>query len=294
MDLTIIIPSYNTKQDTKNCLNSIYKHTKGIEFEVIVVDNDSHDGSPQMIREEFPQVNLIANKENLGFGKANNQAAKQAKGEYILLLNSDTLLHDNALKTSLDAAKSIDKIGAFTCKLVYEDGDLQPTGGYFPTLCNLYAWQLFIDDLPLISKLIKSVHPPVSHYTQKRKLDWVTGAFTIIPTKVYKETGGFDPDIFMYAEELELCFRIRKHGYKVLYDPVATITHLQAKSSSVSYSLISEIKGIKYFFNKHKPAWQLPLAALAFKLGSLLRILVFGIIKNDSQKRDVYLKALSV
>lgn len=294
LDLSVIIVSYNTRNILHDCLKSLYKNTP-LKFEVIIVDNASTDGSIEMIKKNFPKVRLIVNKENKGFGGGNNQGSKIAKSDYLLLLNSDTVIKDDAIAKTLNYAKSQKNLGAISCQLLNKDGSIQPSGGYFPNLANLITWQFGLDDLPIvgsiIQNLIKPVHPKLSFYTGPKKMDWVTGAFTIIPTKIYKQVGGFDEKIFMYAEELELCYRIKKRGYEVRYYPKFSITHLGGKSGGTKLALQSEIKGIKYFFTKHRQAWQLPLVNLVFLIGSSLRYLAFGIILRN-EKGQIYKQAI--
>jgi len=291
-NVSIVIVSYNTKQDLSNCLGSIYKHTKNVDFEVIVVDNNSHDGSTTMITKKFPQVKLIKSGKNIGFGRANNLGASKAKGKYLLFLNPDTILSSNLIKQSYQIAERTDRLGAFSIRLLFADKTIQPSGGYFPNLIRLFSWHTAIDELPIINKLIKPIHPPVNFYQKTFEQDWITGAFMFTPKKVFTDLKGFDENIFMYGEDLELCYRLKKNGFKIVYFSSPSITHLQSKSSSSKFAILSEIKGVKYFFKKHKPPWQQPLVNLIFKLGSLLRLLLFGIILGDVSKKEIYQEAL--
>jgi len=297
LDLSIIIVSFNTKEILTDCIKSVIKYTKGIEYEIIIVDNGSKDGSLARIKElssKYSQVNLIDAKTNLGFGKANNLGAKNAKGEYLLFLNSDTLIFNNAIKESLDNLKKIPNCGVYSCKLLNANKSVQASGGHFPTFGNVFAWQLFIDDLPLIGSLIPSFHPQITSYNKNRQMDWVTGAFMIIPKKIFDEVGGFDENIFMYTEEMELCFRLRKLGYQTIFQISPAIIHLGGASGGSVFALTSEIKNMIYFWKKHKPSWQLPFIRLFFLLGSLLRLLIFGIIKGDEKAKRAYTQALGL
>jgi GT2 family glycosyltransferase len=297
LDLSIIIVSYNTKEITTDCLKSVIKYTKDLKYEIIVVDNGSQDGSVERLTElsqKYPQVVFINAKANLGFGKANNLGAKNAKGEYLLLLNSDTLVFDNAIKESLDSLKQIPDCGAFSCKLLNADKSVQASGGHFPTFGNVFAWQFFIDDLPLIGRLIPSFHPQLASYDKNKQMDWITGAFMIISHQVFDKVNGFDENIFMYTEEMELCFRLTKFGYKTIYHISPTIIHLGGASGGSVFALTSEVKNMIYFWKKHKPSWQLPFIKAFFYIGSLLRLLIFGIIKGDEKARHAYTQALGL
>jgi N-acetylglucosaminyl-diphospho-decaprenol L-rhamnosyltransferase len=296
-DLSIIIVSFNTREILTDCIQSVIEYTKDLNYEIIVVENDSKDGSKERIKElskKYPQVKLIDAKANIGFGRANNLGTKSAKGEYLLFLNSDTLVFDNAIKESLDHLKKIPKTGVYSCRLLNADKSVQASGGHFPTLGNVFAWQLFIDDLPFVGRLIPSFHPQLSSYDRNRQMDWVTGAFMIIPKKVFDEAHGFDENIFMYTEEMELCYRLHQLGYQTIFQISPSIIHLGGASGGSVFALTSEVKNMLYFWQKHKPSWQLPLIKAFFFIGSLLRLLIFGIIKGDEKARRAYTQALGL
>ena len=291
IDLSIVIVNYNTKDITLACVNSLYQFTSGLHLEVIVIDNASSDGSAEMLSKfesKHKNFKLIRSATNIGFGAGNNLGAKEAKGEYLLFLNSDTLLVENNLPYCLGQMRKNKDIGVYSCNLVNKDGSHQPSGGFFPDLKNLTAWQLFLDDLPLVAKLFQSIHP----HSSQSSSDWVTGAFMIIPAKLFQEVGGFDEKIFMYVEELELCYRIKKLGKKVVLDSHTSLIHLGGASGGSHLAITSEIKGMLYFWQKHKPKWQLFLVKLIFWVGSLLRYVIFGIIMANATHRKSYRQAL--
>lgn len=295
MLLSVIIPSYNTKKILLDCLDSIIKNTKGFTYEIIVVENGSKDGSLDAIKDyskKNHEVILVDAKKNLGFGKANNLGAANAKGRYLLFLNSDTLIFDDVLNISIENIQKDRHIGVYSCRLLNADWSIQQSGGHFPNLFNVFAWQFFIDDLPIIGSLIPSFHPQKSQYDKDQNMDWVTGAFMIIPKKIFDEVGGFDENIFMYTEEMELCFRISKLGYTTLLQNIPTIIHLGGASGGSFLALTSEVQNMIYFWKKHMPEWQLPIVKFAFFTGSLLRLLIFGIIKGDETARRAYIRAL--
>ncbi|KKT40372.1 hypothetical protein A3K29_03170 [Candidatus Collierbacteria bacterium RIFOXYB2_FULL_46_14] len=295
VDLSIISVSYNTKQIMLDCLESIVKHTKGLKYEIIAVDNGSKDGSLEMLcdfSKKHPELILVDAKENIGFGRGNNLGAKKARGEFLLFLNSDTLLFDNALKSAVEYVRKHPRIGAYSCRLLNADRSFQPSGGHFPTLLNLFAWQFFIDDLPIIGSVISSFHPKQSAYDQNQAMDWVTGAFLIVPKKLFDRVGGFDENIFMYTEEMELCYRFSRVGYRTVYQNTPAIIHLGGASNGSVFAIVSEVKYMIYFWKKHRSGWQLPLVKFAFLTGSLLRLLIFGIIKGDEKARRAYIQCL--
>lgn len=306
-DLSIVIISYNTKKLTIDCVKTIVENTKGLDYEILVVDNNSKDKSADAIREysaKYESKNLkievIENDKNLGFAKANNQGMDKSTGKYILFLNSDTKVESNVLKEMVDWMEGHEGVGAATCTLRNKDKSIQGTGGYFPTLPRVFNWMFFIDDIPLIEKFFKPFHPmhdksPFSKgeafYKEQKEIDWVTGAFMLTRASVVKKVGGFDEDFFMYTEDTDLCFRIKREGYRIVYTPKWSITHLGGSSSVKEYPLLSEFEGVKLFYKKHMPTWQYPVLRVLLKVGSVLRIFIFGLIKGKEGAR-VYAKAL--
>ena len=301
IDLSIVIVNFNTKELLKDCIESIIAKTKDLKYEVIVVDNASEDGSVELVRKfisKYP-VKLIANKKNLGFGKANNQGIKKAKGKYILLLNSDTLIKDNLLGEMVSWIDSHPAAGVTTCALKNKDGSLQGTGGYFPHLFKVFAWMFFLEDIPLLDRLIKPFHPMHSQspiykgegfFKKPHQRDWITGAFFLARKEAIDKAGVFDEDYFMYTEEVDLCWRIKKKGWQVWYLPQWSIIHYGGASSTSEFALLSEYKGIKIFYGKHKPDWQMPFLRLFLKGGALLRIVLFGLLKGGKTAK-IYAKA---
>jgi len=301
VDLSVIVVSFNTKKLLSDCLFSVYSKTKGIDFEVIVVDNDSRDDSPQMVEANFPGVVLIKNGQNLGFAAANNQGLKMAKGRYLLLLNSDTKLIENTLFKMVQWMDGHKKIGVSSCQLLNQDETIQATGGFFPTLPRVLAWMMFWDDLPFVDRVVKPIHPHEpkfyfrhSWYKKEHFQDWVTGAFFLIRREVVKKVGLLDEKFFMYVEEMEYCYRIQKAGFWVFYSPISKIIHLKGRSGLTRNAVLGEFSGLKYFFEKHKPGWQKPFLRLLLKTGAALRIFIFGIIKGNSEARKIYVEAFKI
>jgi len=259
-NLSVIVVNWNTRKLLENCLFSIFKFTKGISFEVIVVDNGSIDSSPQMVKKKFPQVKLILNKENLGFTKANNQGIKVAKGKYILLLNSDTYLIENALGKLVKRADGLSKrgptpkvvrplrgLGALGPLLLNENRSVQQSVGFFPHLPQIFWWMSFIDDLPR-GDLLRPYHVDHDSFYQKEQpVDWVTGAAILVPKKVIQKIGGFDENIFMYGEEVDWCYRIKKAGFDVYFSPVAKIVHIgRGSTGQISQNAILQNRFLKH------------------------------------------------
>lgn len=286
MDLSIIIPSYNTKALLERCLTSTFMSLQGsdISYEVIVVDNASGDGSPDLVRKKFPQVQLVRNKKNIGYGKANNQAIKMTKGEYILLLNSDIVVQNDAIGALYRFIK--DKKKAFAGgKLFNEDGPAQPSCGPFYSL-PVVALMLFVKGDYWGATRVSP--------NEERRVDWVSGACLIGQKSAFVQVGLFDEGIFMYMEEIELLYRAREQGYATFFVPEARFIHTGAASSADRRTPVVNIyRGLLYFYQKHRG--KLALAALRAMLGAkaLAAILVGRMIGRPAVVQT-YEEALSI
>ncbi len=302
MDVSIIIVSFNTKDILSRCLNSIFKYTNDLNFEVLVVDNNSADGSSELLKRfkiKYKNLFVIENKENLGFAKGNNLGIGKSKGKYILLLNSDTLLTENSILKMYEYMEKKPKCGIATCALLNSDMSEQATGGAFPTLSKIILWATFIDDLPIISKFVTSYHPHTNtfylgsnYYEKEHQQDWVTGAFFMIRREVVNELPEIDPDFFMYVEELEYCYRAKKKGWQIWYTPITKIIHLGGASSpNKTNAIVGEFINLKLFYKKHFSGWQELVLLLLLKFAALLRVVVFGLLKQDKNSLVAYSRA---
>lgn len=280
---SVIIINYNTKDVTLNCLKSLIKHTKGVEYEVIVVDNGSAE---KFLIPNFRSLNvrLIRSKRNLGFAGGNNLGIRKARGEYILLLNSDTIIDSNVVGEMTGWMDRHREVGVATCKLKNPDGTVQGTGGYFPTLLRVFSW-MSIEDIPGVDRIIAPFHPKPGHYAEQKDLDWVTGAYMFIRRRVIEEVGSLDTDYFMYTEDTDFCYRAKKAGWKVKYLPRWSIVHLGGASSRRGYPIVSEFENIKLFYKKHYPRWQYGLLRLFLKLGAGLRMICFAMLNRREEVR---------
>jgi len=278
MDLSVIIVNFNTKKLTLQCLTSVFKYTKELDFEVIVVDNNSKDGSVEAIENNFPQIKLIKNKTNYGFAKANNQGISKARGKYILLLNSDTYLFDNSLKKLVKVANKIKKFGMIAPLILNQDKTIQQSVGFFPNLPQIFLWMSFIDDLPF-GKYLKPYHMDHdSFYKSRQEIDWITGAAIFIAKDTINKEGKLDEGIFMYGEDVEWCYRIKQSGKKNYLIPDSKLVHIGRGSSKTdsTNAILGEYRGIIYFYKKHKSKIALQIAIFLLKMGALARIIIFG------------------
>lgn len=302
IDISIVIVSTNIEVMLRDCLKSVYRALKEIQGEVIVVDNASTDATPNMVAKEFPQAILIRKYENHGFGENNNYGMKIAKGRYVLLLNSDTLIIDkNIFKEMILWMDEHPKVGLSSCALINSDKKTyQGSGGYFPTLSRVMAWMTFVDDIPGVDKLMKPYHPlhPGSpfykneaYYKKPQKQDWVTGAYFLMRKDAMDAAGIFDEDFFLYVEEVELAYRFYKAGWESWYLPEWKIVHYGQMTNGSEKATIFEMQNLKLFYKKHYPLWQLPVLMFTLKLGAFLRILFYGLV--DPKIAKIYVKAFT-
>jgi GT2 family glycosyltransferase len=230
-DLSIIIVSWNVKGYLKQCLASILAHVKDVSYEIFVVDNHSSDGSAEMVKKEFPQAALIGNPENYGFARANNKALIKARGRYILFLNPDTELIDNALKAIVDFMDAHPDASGMAPRLVYEDRTLQPNCRHFPTLAADLWESLYLNVLFPKSMIFNRYLMGGWAHESVREVDQPYGACLLFRKEVIDKTGLMDERFFMYYDEVDLCYRVKKDGGKILFTPDITIIHHANKSS---------------------------------------------------------------
>ena len=256
MDLSIIIVNYKTEELTTNCLASVYEsHLQEVDFEVIVVDNASCDGSIEAVERKFPQVSIIKNKENLGFSKANNIGIHKARGDYILLLNSDTIVEPNTLKKSLDFIKTRPQVGALGCKVLLENGQLDAAcKRSFPTPANGLYHSLKLDKRFPKSQRFGEYNLTFVNPDKICSVDCVMGAFMLVPRSVIDRVGLLDEDYFMYGEDIDWCYRIKQAGYQIIYYPEVRIFHYK-KASGIGKRNPKVIEAFYdsmiIFYNKH-------------------------------------------
>jgi len=256
MELSIIIVNYKTLELTSDCIDSIIKsNTKGLDYEIIVVDNASCDGSIEAIQSQFPQVKTIINKENQGFSKANNLGIKMAKGEFILLLNSDTIVELNTLKGAHDFIKDHPYIGALGCKILLPSGKLDAAcKRSFPTPMNGIYHSLHLDEASPESVRFGAYNLTYVDENKTCSIDCIMGAFMMVPRKVIDEVGMLDEDYFMYGEDVDWCYRIKKAGYQVMYYPEVRIFH-HKKASGIEKQnpkvVAAFYDSMSIFYNKH-------------------------------------------
>lgn len=232
MDVSIVIVNWNTRDILRDCLLSVYEQTKTVNFEVLVVDNASGDGSPEMVAEEFPQVILLANAENVGFAAANNQGIAVSKGRYVLLLNSDTVVLDGAIDKVVTFADGHPEAGVVGCRVLNPDRTLQPSCFMYPSIVNSLLESLYLNKLFPRNRFFGRALMGWWDRDDVRDVEVVTGCFMFVRREAIEDVGVMDDRYFMYAEETDWCYRFSKAGWRNLFTPAAEIVHLGGQSTA--------------------------------------------------------------
>jgi hypothetical protein len=239
--LSIVILCWNDFKLISNCLNSIFAGVHSTEFEVIVSDNGSTDGSPERIREAFPQVRVIENGENLRFSKGNNVGIRATEGDYVLILNPDTIIHDGSLDRWVEYADQHPEAGGFGCRVLNPDGSYQRSGRPFPTIWRGWLSALCLGVLGHISDVFIANEYIRWQGDTERAIDWQSGCCLMVRADLLKRLGGFDDQLQYYYEDVDLCHRIWDAGYQIVFTPGVTITHLGGQSTTQRFPIAFEL-----------------------------------------------------
>jgi len=231
MKLSIVIICWNDLSLIRDCLKSIYAGTHSTEFEIIVSDNGSTDGSAEFIGQNYPEVRVLRNGANLRFSKANNVGIRECKGELILILNPDTLIHEGALDRWVKFADRHPEAGAFGCRVLNADGSCQGSARPFPTIWRQWIAALYLRPLAYLSDVFISDTYTGWAQNTERTVDWQSGCCVMFRADLLKRLGGFDERFYFHCEEVDLCHRVWAAGYPIWFTPEATITHLGGQSS---------------------------------------------------------------
>lgn len=268
VELSVIIVNYNGQKFFKECLDSLYEKLAGIVFEIIVLDNNSSDGSCAYIKSDFPKVILIESSTNHGFGKGNNEAVRHAKGDYLLLINNDTIVVDE-LKPVLDYLKLDKNVGVVGINMLNGAGNYLPAAGNFPNVSNLFQMKKFLE----ISEEFKTAKFSKTSY----EVDWLGGSFLMMPKAIYDRIGGFDEDYFMYVEDVDLCKKIADSGYKRIFLPQYSYIHFVGFSKAKNPMLV---KGIEIYISKHHKSFDKLLLLSVLKINKFVKKLKNAIGKE--------------
>jgi N-acetylglucosaminyl-diphospho-decaprenol L-rhamnosyltransferase len=289
VNLSIIILSYNTKDLTLACLKSIFseykKELKEKTIEIIIVDNASSDGSQKAISDLqvlIPNLKFIKSKVNLGFGKGCNLGAESAAGKHLLFLNSDTEVLNKGFAGMVEFLENNPRIGVLGGKIVGIDGSAQNSCGKFYNLFNLWLMLLGFERLGFLRSSPSVV----------KKTDWVSGACMMIKKNLFEKLSGFDEKMFMYMEDMEICYRAGKNGFPTYFYPDLLLKHMSLGSSSRSFAIINIYKGILYFYSKHKTCFEYLIAKMLLGFKARFLILI-SYLTSNSELRNTYQKAIA-
>ena len=283
--ISIIIVNYNVKYFIRQCLQSIYASDYEGNLEVIVVDNDSVDGSQEMIRQSFPDVRLVDNKENLGFAKANNQGLQMAVQPYTLILNPDTILKEDTLRLCHDFITKNQEVGMLGVKMVDGSGKYLPESKRgFPTPLSALFKLTGISKLFPHSRFFNSYYQGHLKETETNEIEVLTGAFMFSKTELLQDVGGFDEDYFMYGEDIELSRQIYDRGKKIFYFPQTQIIHFKGESTKkLSASYIKNFYGAMSIYAKKRNSSSSVIWIAILNVGIVLSALA-GIINKLTNK----------
>ncbi|MBI3396903.1 glycosyltransferase family 2 protein [Candidatus Woesebacteria bacterium] len=247
LKVSIIILSYNTKELLKKCLDSLGGVGKELDFEIIISDNGSTDGTLDLLKrlkmEKFKDLKIVENPENLGFAKGNNRAKRVVQGEYVLFLNSDTEVCPGVLKNTVAYLDKNNDVGALTCKLVLPDGNLdKDVRRSFPTPWVSFTHFTHLDRIFTRSKIFSRYWCEYSDPDQTQEVDVIQGAFFLARKNLLDEVGWFDEDYFLDGEDIDLCWKIKEKGYKIIYYPQVSILHVKGASKGKNHFLENKPK----------------------------------------------------
>lgn len=261
-DVSIVVVSWNVKDLLRRSLASVITSLgcgtgRQLSCQLIVVDNASSDGSVEMLGEEFPQIHLVANSENVGFTRGNNQGIALSDGRYVLLLNPDTEVVGDALGEMVAYMDAHQRVGALGPQLLYPDGQVQSSRRRFPDLRTAYVESTFIQPWFADSRILRRYYVLDALDDEILAVDWLVGACLLLRREALEEVGTLDERFFMYSEELDWCYRANKAGWEVVYLPTARVVHHVGKSSEqvlpVRHAQFQRSKVL--FFKKHHGDW---------------------------------------
>ena len=284
--VSVIVVSFNTRDMTLACLESVRSETAGVSYELIVVDNDSGDGSADAIAQAYPDVPLIRAGENLGFARANNLAAGRATGEYILLLNPDTVVRDDAVSALVRFSREKPGAEIWGGRTLYADGSLNPTSCWAfmsvrSILCSMLGLTLLLPNSEFFN------HESYGRWKRDRvrRVDIVTGCFLLIRRDFWEQLGGFDPRYFMYAEEADLSVRAMAYGARPMMTPEATIVHYGSASEPIrAEKMVKLLCGKCTLIHTHWGPVRAAIGLWLMSVSTLVRAVCYGVLSAVARR----------
>ncbi|MEK9136487.1 MAG: glycosyltransferase family 2 protein [Bacteroidota bacterium] len=280
VDLTIFIVSWNCKQYLADCLRSIEATGSRLSNHVIVIDNNSTDGTVEMVKRDFPRVTFVQNQSNIGFAAANNQAMKMAQARYVMLLNPDTIVHPDGLDALVRFMDQHPSVWAAGPAMLNRDGTPQRTGVRFPSNWNIFCEALFLDRLFPRSRLFGGHKELYADPATSRPVDYVQGACLCARHDAYIKVGGLDQKFFMYFEETDWCYRMKRAGGEVYLCPDARVTHFGGGDVGHydEQRLVHYHRSLLRFYRKHYSVSSLQVLRVVGVMRSAIRVIMWGTI----------------
>lgn len=274
--VAVSIVSFNTKDLLRKCIESLLGDHRKNKIEIWVVDNNSKDGSADMIEKEFQGVHLIKNSKNEGFAKGHNIALRRIKADFVLILNPDTEVSKDVIDGMLEFMKRNSGCGIASCKVLDFDEKLQPNAGDLPLGLALFAWLFNLEIFGILPNFHRNEE---SYYKTSHEVGWVSGSFMIIRKEVFDKVGFLNEDYFMYFEDTEFCYNAKKRGFSTMVNPEFAIKHLGGASSKDPRfrQWGGEMKGLYRFYNKEFGHIAGIFIKLLIYVATVLRILLFGV-----------------
>jgi GT2 family glycosyltransferase len=293
-DISVSIVSFNTKDYLRACLTSLFARRDAgeVTLQVIVADNGSTDGSPEMVREEFPDAILVDPGGNVGYGRGNNAGIAAASGRYFLILNSDTEVPPGSLAALRDYLDNNPKVGMAGPQLLWPNGGNQPSCSTDPPLSVVFWEQTFLHKLVPGNKVTSSYQMSNMDASKPQEVDQICGAGFFVRREAWEAIGGFDPEYFMYFEDIDFCIRLRRAGWPIVFLPDARITHHLGASSQkdwrVRARMISSHNQSRYYFytkneGKASGAW----LKFMVVLGAAMRLFAWSLVSLTGKKNAV-------
>jgi N-acetylglucosaminyl-diphospho-decaprenol L-rhamnosyltransferase len=288
-DVTVVIVNYNTAHLLDRLFSTLDAARGDLRIQTIVVDNASRDNSVEILRRHYPDVELIENAANVGFGRANNQAVPKIRGQYLLLLNTDAFVAPDTLSKTLSFMQQDPHCGILGVKLLGEDGSLQPSCRFFPTPWNVFLASTGLDRFFPNTRLVDDME---WNHSDIRECDWIPGCFYLIRKQVVDQIGLFDPRFFLYYEEVDHCQRARRAGWKIYFYPDTQVVHIGGESAKTDAALTSagrqiarlQIESELLYFRKHYGFFCL-FASIVLAICNWLVVTLKTLLKGSVQRR---------
>jgi GT2 family glycosyltransferase len=291
VDVSIIVVAWNVKDLLYNCLQSVYGQTEGISFEVIYVDNASEDGSVEMVKQRFPQVKIIQNNENRGFIIASNQGIEMARGRYVLLLNSDTIVLDNAIAKTVWFADAHPEAAVVGCKVLNPDGTLQRTCHMYNSILNSFLSATYLYKIFPKSRFFGREEMTWWDYNDVREVEVIGGCYSLVRKEAIEQVGLMDDIYFFYGDDVDWCYRFKQSGWKVLFTPDPKIIHYGGQNTKLMEgAFMLQLSGAILMFMRKRSRLTFPLARLLTALFLFLRVpycFAVGALRKDKRKKSI-------